>query len=137
MTNTYEVGYAKPPVKTQFKPGKSGNPKGRPKGSKNTYKLLDDLLAQKLSITQDGKKTKIDKRTMSLLQLVNKSVKGDFKSTQALLPMMIQIDENNEQKERMLEALHRDDKKILEEYKKRILEGNKLSDETAKEVIDV
>ena len=31
----YDVGYGKPPVATQFKPGQSGNPKGRPKGAKN------------------------------------------------------------------------------------------------------
>ena len=30
----HEVGYAKPPVATRFKPGKSGNPRGRPKGCK-------------------------------------------------------------------------------------------------------
>jgi hypothetical protein len=31
----YEVGYGRPPVETRFKPGQSGNPRGRPKGSKN------------------------------------------------------------------------------------------------------
>lgn len=31
----YEVGFAKPPEATRFKPGKSGNPKGRPRGTKN------------------------------------------------------------------------------------------------------
>lgn len=31
----YEVGYARPPVDSQFKPNQSGNPNGRPKGSKN------------------------------------------------------------------------------------------------------
>ena len=30
-----QVGYRKPPVHTRFKPGQSGNPKGRPKGPRN------------------------------------------------------------------------------------------------------
>lgn len=35
----YDVGYGKPPVATRFVRGKSGNPKGRPKGSSNKPKL--------------------------------------------------------------------------------------------------
>lgn len=31
----YDVGFGKPPTGSRFKPGQSGNPKGRPKGSKN------------------------------------------------------------------------------------------------------
>jgi len=31
----YETGYGKPPKAHQWKPGESGNPKGRPKGSRN------------------------------------------------------------------------------------------------------
>jgi Family of unknown function (DUF5681) len=33
--NSYAVGHGKPPEATRFKPGQSGNPKGRPRGKKN------------------------------------------------------------------------------------------------------
>jgi hypothetical protein len=36
--NAYEIGYGKPPAATRFKSGKSGNPRGRPKGSVNKAK---------------------------------------------------------------------------------------------------
>lgn len=36
-----KIGYKKPPKKSQFKKGKSGNPKGRPKGSKNKPQYMD------------------------------------------------------------------------------------------------
>lgn len=36
----YEVGYGKPPVSGRFKPGQSGNPNGRPRGSKNRRRSI-------------------------------------------------------------------------------------------------
>lgn len=38
----YEVGYGKPPSDTRFRPGRSGNPKGRPRGSKNQKPALNE-----------------------------------------------------------------------------------------------
>src|ERR1044071_9515333 len=45
-SSDYEVGYAKPPMATRFAPGRSGNPRGRPKGSKN--KTLPALHEERL-----------------------------------------------------------------------------------------
>ena len=44
MNNEYEIGYGKPPQEHKFKPGLTKNKKGRPKGSKNTYTLLNEIL---------------------------------------------------------------------------------------------
>ena len=41
-----DVGYGKPPKANQFKPGKSGNPKGRPKGARSEATMLVELLSQ-------------------------------------------------------------------------------------------
>ncbi|MEH6726420.1 MAG: DUF5681 domain-containing protein [Hyphomicrobiales bacterium] len=38
----YEVGYAKPPQSSRFKPSMSGNPKGRPKGARNKLPALNE-----------------------------------------------------------------------------------------------
>lgn len=38
----YEVGYAKPPAASRFRPCQSGNPKGRPKGVKNRRPALNE-----------------------------------------------------------------------------------------------
>lgn len=109
----YEIGYKKPPHKTRFRKGQSGNPAGRPKGSKNTYKLLEELLNQKILITQDGKVMKISKKAAIMLQMVNAAVKGDLKAAQTLLPHMTIIDSKNEERENTDETLTQNDNEVI------------------------
>jgi hypothetical protein len=44
----YEVGYGRPPKHTRFKPGQSGFPSGRPKGSKNVSTYIDEALGTRV-----------------------------------------------------------------------------------------
>lgn len=46
--NNYEVGYRKPPKKTRFQKGISGNPGGRPKSSRSFESIYDELYSKKL-----------------------------------------------------------------------------------------
>jgi len=57
----YKVGKGKPPKHSQFKPGESGNPNGRPKGSRNTKQVLTKILNEKITMTESGQKMVVDK----------------------------------------------------------------------------
>ncbi len=114
----YELGYMKPPKSGQFKPGQSGNPKGRPSGSKNIYKLLDDIVNEKIQMTKNGKPVKISKKQAMLLQAANKAVQGDLKALQTLLPVMAEADNKNDELAKAATAIRQDDIEILKQYLK-------------------
>lgn len=116
MDNEYEIGYGKPPEDTRFKIGRSGNPKGRPKGSKNTYKLLNEILNQKIEVTEKGKIIKISKKVAMLTQLANQGAKGNLKAITALFPHMLMADLKEEEKNQVMESLKKDDIAIIEAY---------------------
>ncbi len=84
----YEVGKGKPPKNTKFKPGQSGNPKGRPKGSKNIHQVLSKVLKEKITITDAGKKQVVDKLEGAVRVLVNKSFEGKPQSLKLLIDLM-------------------------------------------------
>ncbi len=81
----YEIGYRKPPRATQFKPGQSGNTKGRSKGSKNLATALEDELKERVTVTENGRRRTISKGEALVKQTVNKAVSGDTKATQMVL----------------------------------------------------
>ena len=88
----YEVGYGKPPRDTRFKPGRSGNPRGRPNGSKNLSTLLSEALNEPVIVIENGRRRKVAKRQAIITQLVNRSAKADLKATQIVLAMLQDIE---------------------------------------------
>jgi len=72
----YEVGFSKSPKHARFKKGKSGNPKGRPKGSKNMATLLGEVLNSKVAVSVNGTKSELPYRDAIVKQMAAKALTG-------------------------------------------------------------
>ena len=81
----YEVGYGRPPKHSQFQPGKSGNPDGRQKKSKELNSLFRTELDKTIVVTEDGREKRITKREAVITQVVNRAIKGDVKPLQIVI----------------------------------------------------
>ncbi len=84
----YEVGYAKPPKHTRFQKGRSGNPKGRPKGSKGFDAIVQHELEAPVEVRENGRVQKISKREVIIKQMVNRAAAGNQRATELLLVRM-------------------------------------------------
>jgi hypothetical protein len=83
--HSYEVGYKKPPGHTQFKPGQSGNVKGRPKRSQTFNDVVLKHLRKTVRLAVGGKSRRISLLEAIVLKHVSKATNGDPKSTSLLL----------------------------------------------------
>ena len=87
----YKVGYGKPPKSGQFKRGKSGNPKGRPRGS---LKLATDLAAElneQITVREDGKPRRVSKQRALIKSLMAKALQGDVRANAAVLALYARV----------------------------------------------
>jgi hypothetical protein len=78
--DAYEVGYGKPPVGTRFKPGQSGNPAGRPRGSKSEATVARAVLSETFPVTLKGRRRNIAVFEASFRRQCQKALEGDAKA---------------------------------------------------------
>ena len=119
MSDDYEVGYKKPPKHTRFKEGRSGNPKGRPKGGRNFSTDLKDTLEEPVRLTKGGRPKTVSTRHAALLQLRAKALGGETRA----LDLIIKLAQahNDEDMAEAAAKLGLTDDEVLEGYKARVL----------------
>lgn len=115
MAEDYDVGYGRPPENTQFKPGQSGNPNGRPKGTKNLKMDLAEELGERIVVKEGGKSKSISKQRAMLKGLVAKAVGGDARAASLLLGLIERLLAPS-QEDGASAALPPDDQAILERF---------------------
>jgi hypothetical protein len=114
----YQVGYGKPPRHSQFKRGQSGNPRGRPAGSKNLATLVSEALNEPVIVVENGGRRKISKREAIIKQLVNRSAKADWRAIKILLDIVREL-EGRMEPETAENSFSAADEKVIEQMKAR------------------
>ena len=125
MPEEQEVGYRKPPRAHAFKPGKSGNPKGRPRGAKNEATILREVLDRMIEARNNGRRRKISIREAILQRLTEGALRGDIKNAAFLLNR----DAAQAAGSLQTEGMNDDDKAVLRAYAERLL-AQPLDEET-------
>ena len=89
MNKRRDVGYKKPPSEHRFKPGRSGNPRGRPKKDRSTLiEVVTNELDRTVTLNEGGKKRVFTKRQLIGTQIVNRAAKGEPWALRVLLSML-------------------------------------------------
>lgn len=120
----HKVGYGNPPKHGQFQKGQSGNPKGRPAGSKNLKTELEEELLEKIVITESGTPKNVSKQRAMIKALMAKAVQGDTRAANTLLNMFLKLAPNTGEDHDAIDFTETD-LAILEDFKKDILNSAK------------
>lgn len=128
----YQVGYGKPPSQTQFKQGKSGNPTGRPQGSKNKLpkqllRLQDILLNEAyrtVSIQDKSGALQLSVAQAAMRALALKAAQGHIGAQKLFLKSLNDIEtERAQQQQAFFETAFLYKKQMSEQIKSRKLQG--------------
>lgn len=98
------VGYKHPPKRHQFPPGKSGNPRGRPRGAKGLKQILASEFSQRLKIMEGVKPLNVSKLQLIVKRELEKAMEGNQRAIEHVISLNIQmfglgLDEPKEEEE--------------------------------------
>lgn len=100
----YKVGYGKPPKDTRFTKGQSGNPNGRPKGSKNktwskTKQPLNDIILSEayrlVRVDEEAGPASIPVVQVVMRKLSVQAAQGDPRSQRMLVDLVQSVERQN------------------------------------------
>lgn len=91
MPGDYEVGYKRPPPRSRFRKGRSGNPKGRPKATKNLKTDLMEELGERINLREGPTRKRVSKQRAMVKSLTAKAIKGDTRAASAVLGMIYRL----------------------------------------------
>lgn len=117
--DSYDIGYRKPPRHSQFKKGQSGNPKGRPKDTRNVSTILAELMTEEVLIREDGRKRRVRADKLMLMRLRHRAVTGDHKALELTLRLLKEM-ENTRRPAADMDQLLDEDREILNDFDREV-----------------
>src|SRR5215207_9801957 len=87
------VGYRRPPRHTQFRPGESGNPGGRPRKLPSLRRELEAELAESMQIAEGGHKVTVSKQRGVVKALVSRALAGDMRAMAVIVALVRSLGE--------------------------------------------
>jgi hypothetical protein len=109
------VGYRRPPKEAQFKPGRSGNPTGRPRGTRSPAAIFQAIIEKKVPVTENGRTRNIPVLEVAFLRLAQDAMRGNEKAIKLLVSLVDRYGVAPEAK-RQLEDLLAEDRDILGQF---------------------
>ncbi|WP_018409329.1 DUF5681 domain-containing protein [Methylocystis rosea] len=122
----YSVGYGRPPQQTRFQPGRSGNPKGRPKGSRSVGAILQHIIRQKIAVTENGKTRWMSTLEVMFRRLVRDALRSDARAMKLLLSLVDRYCNSPESALPLGDVLA-EDRSILAQYLSELAESDSAS----------
>jgi Family of unknown function (DUF5681) len=120
----YKVGYGRPPLHGQFKPGTSGNKKGRPKGGRNAKSLVEEVANSPVTVRENGKARKTTKLRAMLDAAALNAMKGDIRALNAFIALLIRTGHlDQSENDELMTSLPDEDEAILGDYVRRQFAG--------------
>jgi hypothetical protein len=121
----YEVGYGRPPTHTRFKPGQSGNPKGRPKKELSLAEALVKVLNQRVAVREGDRTRTLSKQDALVLTIVNAALKGNSRAWSFLQACLRVLDETKVRDQAAdVDILTADYHGLLEDYIQRHMQDS-------------
>jgi hypothetical protein len=110
-----KVGYSRPPFATRFRPGYSGNPRGRPKGSKSLDQVLRLALDRRVLDPRRGGRHTVRMIELIVEGLVLGAAKRDPRMVRLLLLLIDRYSPSDTPK-LDAEEVRATDREILDDY---------------------
>lgn len=129
-----EAGYRRPPQQTRFKPGQSGNPSGRPRGTRNAKTTLANIVNEPFKVREGERVRRTNRFGAMTLAHVHKGMKGDVRSFNAVTSIMARtglLDDTDLEMSSKIQLT--EDEAIIRDYltrNKPTSNGDAINDET-------